>query len=309
MSDTDSRPGQGTERRAIVLGGGGVAGIAWETGLLTGLLQQGIDLGSADVVVGTSAGSVVGVGLRAGSLDATYAALVADEADGPDSPASAGERPVADPAPDGAEDRDLSRTMKVILAGVASTQGEAAARRTIGEFAREDYQRSDDAASRARIAPLLPEEGWPAGELRITAVDAETGHFTVFDRESDADLTSAVAASCAVPGVFKPVTIDGHVYMDGGMRSATNADVAADCTRILVIACSPEPPVSGMGPTLPGVVDTLRGTSEVFVVQADDESTAAFGENPLLMHTRRASAEAGRRQAALVADTVRAFWG
>ncbi|RFA10369.1 phospholipase [Subtercola boreus] len=300
MSDEDTTSEQSGARRAIVLSGGGVAGIAWETGLLTGLLQHGIDLQSADVVVGTSAGSVVGVNLRAGTLDATYASLLADSDD---------DRPLADPAPEGAEDRDLSRTMKVIMAGIASTEGEAATRRTIGELALEDYQRSDDTASLARIAPLLPGTEWPEGELRITAVDAETGHFTVFDRDSDAELARAVAASCAVPGVFKPITIDGHPYMDGGMRSSANTDVAADCASILVIACSPEPAVSGMGPTLPATIDTLRGTSEVFVVQADEESTLAFGENPLLMHTRRASAEAGRRQAGLVAETVRAFWG
>ncbi|RFA13656.1 phospholipase [Subtercola boreus] len=300
MSDEDIRPDQSGPRRAIVLGGGGVAGIAWETGLLTGLLQHGIDLQAADVIVGTSAGSVVGVNLRAGSLDDTFASLMAD---------SDGDRPVADPSPAGAEDRDLSRTMKAIMAGIASTEGEAAARRTIGELAREDYQRSDDRESLARIAPLLPSEQWPEGELRITAVDAETGHFTVFDRDSDAELASAVAASCAVPGVFKPITIGGHPYMDGGMRSSTNADVAADCASILVIACSPEPPVSGTGPTLPATIDTLRGISDVFVVEADEESTLAFGANPLLMHTRRASAEAGRRQADLVVEAVRAFWG
>ena len=282
-------------RRAVVLGGGGVAGIAWETGLVTGLLQQGIDLRRADVVVGTSAGSVVGTGLRAGSLDTTYEALLAeDDADAPP-PVDAG-------------DRDLTRTMKVIMDGFASTEGETAARRTIGELALEDYQRSDDKESLARIRPLLAEPEWPEGELRITAVDAENGHFTVFDRDSDAELVRAVAASCAVPGVFKPVTIDGRPYMDGGMRSATNADVAADCEVILVIACSVEAPVSGLGPTLPGTIDTLRGRSDVFVVQADEESTAAFGPNTLLLGTRKASAEAGRRQAAAVADAVRAFW-
>ncbi|MCU1480113.1 MAG: patatin-like phospholipase family protein [Subtercola sp.] len=299
MSEADTRRDQSGSRRAIVLGGGGVAGIAWETGLLTGLLQHGIDLQAVDVVVGTSAGSVVGVNLRAGSLDAMYASLLAESDE---------DRTVADPAPEGAEDRDLSRTMKVIMAGIASTEGEAATRRTIGELALEDYQRSDDTASLARIAPLLPGKEWPEGELRITAVDAETGQFTVFDRDSNAELANVVAASCAVPGVFKPITVDGHPYMDGGMRSATNADVAADCASILVIACSPEPPVSGMGPTLPATIDSLRGNSEVFVVQADEESTLAFGANPLLIHTRRASAEAGRRQADLVAEAVRAFW-
>ncbi|RFA20080.1 patatin-like phospholipase family protein [Subtercola boreus] len=296
MSDEDLPTDRSGTRRAIVLGGGGVAGIAWETGLVSGLLELGIDLQRADVVVGTSAGSVVGVGLLAGSLGASYDALLADSG-------------ALDPAPGGPGDRDLSRTVKAIMAGFASTEGEDAARRSIGELALEDYQRSDDRESLARIRPLLPRTQWPDVELRITAVDAETGRFTVFTRDLDVELTSAVAASCAVPGVFKPLTINGHPYMDGGMRSATNADVAADCQAILVIACSVEAPVSGLGPTLPGTVDTLRGASDVFIVQADDERTAAFGTNPLLQSTARASARAGRRQASAVADAVRAFWG
>lgn len=301
MSD-DIRPDRSGPRRAIVLGGGGIAGIAWETGLVTGLLKHGIDLQRADVVVGTSAGSVVGTGLLAGSLDASFQALLADgdTADGDTN----------DPSPAEVTGRDLARTMKAVMAGFASTEGEAAARRTIGELALEDYQRSDDKASLARLRPLLPGTEWPDGgsDFRITAIDAETGHFTVFDRDSGVELVSAVAASCAVPGVFKPITIDGHPYMDGGMRSATNADVAADCETILVIACTVEAPVSGLGPTLPGTIDTLRGRGDVFVVQADEESTHAFGANPLLPDTRRASAEAGRRQADAVADAVREFW-
>jgi NTE family protein len=112
-----------------------------------------------------------------------------------------------------------------------------------------------------------------------------------------------------VPGVFPPVTIDGRPYMDGGMRSGTNADVVADHERILVIACGPEAPQSGMGPTLSGVVQQLRGRADVLVIQADEASTRAFGENSLLLSTRTASAEAGRAQAERVADEVRAFWG
>lgn len=293
VTDNDFHPDQ-SPRRAVVLGGGGVAGIAWETGLVTGLMKHGIDLRLADVVVGTSAGSVVGAGLLANTLDAIYDGLSAD---------------TGAPAPQEAGDRDLSRTMKVIMAGFASTEGEDAARRTIGELALEDYQRSDDKASLDRMRPLLPGSDWPAGDLRITAVNAETGRFTVFSSDTTDDLVSAVAASCAVPGVFKPVTIDGHPYMDGGMRSATNADVASDCDAILVIACSVEAPMSGLGPTLPGTIETLRGSIDVFVIQADDESIAAFGTNPLLPSTSHASAEAGRRQADLVADAVREFWG
>ncbi|MBW8027134.1 patatin-like phospholipase family protein [Clavibacter michiganensis] len=290
----------GTERdtttptRGLVLGGGGVAGIAWETGLLSGLIAAGIDVGAADTVVGTSAGSVVAINLRAGAIQAAYDEHFVDVAG------------MAEPM----GSRDLSRTVEVIGEGVASTEGEIPTRQRIGEFALEEYDPEvDDAASVERIGQLLPIRDWPERDLRITAVDAGTGRFTVFDKDSGADLVRASAASCAVPGVFPPVTIDGRPYMDGGMRSGTNADVVADHERILVIACGPEAPQSGMGPTLSTVVQQLRGRADVLVIQADAESTAAFGENSLLLSTRKASAEAGRRQGERLAEEIRAFWG
>jgi NTE family protein len=253
-----------TATRGLVLGGGGVAGIAWETGLLSGLIAAGVDLGAADTVVGTSAGSVVAINLRAGAIDAAYDEHFVDVAG------------MAEPT----GSRDLSRTIEVIGEGVVSTAGEIPTRQRIGEFALEEYDPEvDDAASVERIGQLLPIRDWPEQELG------------------------------AVPGVFPPVTIDGRPYMDGGMRSGTNADVVADHERILVIACGPEAPQSGMGPTLSGVVQQLRGRADVLVIQADEESTRAFGENSLLLSTRKASAEAGRAQAERVADEVREFWG
>ena len=74
--------------RAIVLGGGGSAGIAWESGLLAGLLEAGADLEAADLVVGTSAGSAVAVQLRAGGLrlDALRAEMGHEADDGQSAP-------------------------------------------------------------------------------------------------------------------------------------------------------------------------------------------------------------------------------
>nr|WP_286343388.1 patatin-like phospholipase family protein [Frondihabitans sucicola] len=123
-----------------------------------------------------------------------------------------------------------------------------------------------------------------------------------------------MAASCSVPLVFPPVTIDGRAYVDGGMRSATNADVAAGYDRVLVLACGPEDPASPMGPQLDAAVASLRAgadgsaPSEVLVLTADEVSLAAFGPNSLADSSRVPSAEAGRAQAAGAADAVAAFW-
>ena len=151
--------------------------------------------------------------------------------------------------------------------------------------------------------------GWPAAPLGITVVNAETGEFRVLDKSSGVPLSRAVAASCSVPLVFPAVEIDGALYMDGGMRSATNADLATGFDKVLVLSCGPEDPQSPLGPQLDAAVDGLRASgSEVLVLGADAESLAAFGGNSLAASSRIPSALAGRRQGASVADEVRAFW-
>ena len=279
-------------RTALVLGGGGVAGIAWETGLLAGLLERGIDLSDADVVVGTSAGSVVGTVLRQGALAPTYESLR--------------EPPSYDLADVGGLDLE-----PLLAAGAAAAQSEGTeeqARSIIGRVAARAHTPETDDQAVARFERLLPTTEWPDGELRVTAVDALDGTFRVLDRAAGVPLARAVAASCAVPGVYPATTVDGRLLMDGGMRSSTNADVAADCDRVLIVACGPELPASSLGPTLTVAAEGLRSTAEVLVIVADADSTAAFGTNPLLPESSTASALAGYAQAGTVAEQVRAFW-
>ena len=94
------------------------------------------------------------------------------------------------------------------------------------------------------IGSRLLGSGWPDRALTITAVDAATGEFAAFDRTSGVPLVQAVAASCAVPGVYPPVTIGEARYIDGGMRSAANADLAQGYDRLVVLAPIPR----GVGP-------------------------------------------------------------
>ena len=77
------------------------------------------------------------------------------------------------------------------------------------------------------IAQRLPSHGWPDQVLRVTAIDIATGELVVFDGDSGVDLVDAVAASCAVPGAWPPVTIGDRRYMDGGVGSTINLDFAA----------------------------------------------------------------------------------
>ncbi|MCK9899678.1 patatin [Parafrankia colletiae] len=273
-------------RHALVLGGGGVAGIAWEIGLLVGLAEAGIDVTEADLVVGTSAGSAVGAMVSSGAdLDLLYARQIAP----------------ADPAAEPTVDFDYSELMSTLAQVTAGSRGARDARSRIGAYALVADVPSEEDRWQI-VAGRLPVREWPRRRLIVVAVDAETGDWVAFDRDSGVHLVDAVAASSALPGVFPPVTVDHRRYVDGGMRSVINADLAEGHERVLILA-----PVNGMG--IPTEVRRLeRAGSRVLVVAADEASRAAFGSNILDPAIRAAAAAAGRAQAAAVADGVRDLW-
>ncbi len=209
-------------RRSLVLGGGGVVGIAWEAGVIAGLAERGVRLAQADEVIGTSAGSLVGAWL-AGGLD--FAAIAAAQAE-PPTGGGGGCGPKPDPAA-------LARIFRIWMA-----------------FESVGPEQARELGALALTAPTPPEErsvAWFARELggatfparlRLTAVDAESGALRVFEAKSGVPLERAVAASCCVPGIFAPVSIEGRRYVDGGVRSGTSADLAraSGATHVLVLA-------------------------------------------------------------------------
>ena len=160
---------------------------------------------------------------------------------------------------------------------------------------------------RGAVAGRLLDDTWPDRHLLIPAVDALSGELRVFARDSGVELIDAVTASCAVPGVWPPVTIDGRRYVDGGARSGTNADLAVGNDRILVITPSIEGVVSPLD-HLAEEIELLQ-PSVVRVVYADQASASAFGVNPLSPSTRGPAALAGRRVGQSVAVDVASFWG
>ncbi|HEY4796986.1 MAG TPA: patatin-like phospholipase family protein, partial [Mycobacterium sp.] len=157
------------------------------------------------------------------------------------------------------------------------------------------------------IAQRLPSHVWPDRVLRITAIDIATGELVVLDRDSGVDLVDAVAASCAVPGAWPPVTIGDRRYMDGGIGSTINLDVADDCGAAVVLVPAGEsaPSAFGAGPAVE--IGGFRGAA--LGVFADDESLAAYGSNALDPRCRRPSAHAGRAQGRREAAAVAAFLG
>lgn len=274
-------------RRALVLGGGGITGIAWEWGLLAGFARAGVNLGAADLVIGTSAGSVVGAQIANGlSPEERYEAQLVP--------------------PDG-EIAAVLGPRVLLRMGLALALGpRAGARRRIGRAALR-AQTGDEAVRLAVIDARLPVKEWPAErDLSITAVDTATGEFRAFNRDAGVPLVSAVAASCAVPGVWPPVTVDGRRYMDGGMRSATNADLAAGYDKVVVLA----PVTRGVGQmaSVAQQAEVLRAQSTVEVVTPDAAARTAFGRNLLDPARRAPAARAGLAQSAAVVDAVRAVW-
>lgn len=283
-----------TAKRALVLGGGGVAGIAWETGILKGIADESPAAAQAlldsDVLVGTSAGSAVVAQIGSGlSLEELFARQVQEAST------------ELDPGV------GVDAITELFLAALAHPDDTVCQKRQrIGAVAL-TTQTVAEPVRRNVIAQRLPVHRWPDRMLRVTAIDIATGELVVFDRDSGIEMVDAVAASCAVPGAWPPATIGDRRYMDGGIGSTVNLDVAADCEVAVVLVPSGAAAPSPFGPGPVAEIAAFGG--EALGVFADAESLRAFGPNALDPRCRVASAEAGRAQGRREADRVAAFLG
>jgi len=287
-----------TNKRALVLAGGGIAGIAWETGVLRGIADESPAaarlLIESDVLVGTSAGSAVAAQLGSGhTLDELF------------------DRQVSESSAEIDSGVDVDTITELFLTALAAPYEEPL------DKTRQQMQRIGAVAlatetvpapvRRQVIAQRLPSHEWPERAVRLTAIDVATGELTVFDRESGVDLVDAVAASCAVPGAWPPVSIADRRYMDGGVASSVNLVVAADCDVAVVLVPSgiDAPSPFGAGPA--AEVSSFPGAA--FAVFADADSLAAFGPNALDPGCRIPSALAGREQGRREAAALARFLG
>ena len=292
--------------RALVLGGGGPVGIAWESGLVAGLARAGVDLGQADFTMGTSAGSFVGARLAMGADATTLADPILAEAERPAGPARNGSRPPA----------DLSKLMSLMAEAQGGLRNPAAARAEIGAFAlaAETISETDFIASFGRSFASLPEDAWPERGFACTAVDAMDGSFRFWTKDSGVGVTRAVASSCSVPGVYPPVTINGRRYIDGGMRSPTNADMAAGYDLVVVVAvrlgAAAGPALDRIAARFDEEVESLKeGGATVVVITPDDASVEAFGPNLMDFRRRAGAARAGLAQGEAYAADLKELWG
>jgi NTE family protein len=283
--------------RALVLGGGGVVGIAWETGVLKGLRDGGVDPATADAIIGTSAGSIVGTQVRGGaSLDALYAEQSAP----------------TDGQIEQSMGLDIEKLTAIFTRWAQAPEMTQALCAEIGALALEARTAPEEQWLDA-IGRRLPDRtAWPDADLIVTAVDAQSGEFRTWDRSSGVALAQAVASSCTVPGMFPPVTIGDRRYIDGGVRSASNADLARGHELVAVVA-----PIGaseqGIGALARRQIDaevaTLRGSdSDVELILPDARAVEAFGPNLMDPARRAPAAEAGLRQGREAAERLAARW-
>jgi NTE family protein len=293
--------------RALVLGGGGSAGNAWEIGVIAGLADAGLDVTEADLIIGTSAGATVAAQITSATQPAELLANILATAPQPrtgpvgSDAGSVPNRPAAD---------HMARTSEIYR-----TAGDAAEmRRKMGAAALETdvaSSRSGQMQRRAVVAARLPGQRWPPRPVLIVAVDAHTGEPVVFDRYSGVDLVDAVTASTANGFSVPPHTIGDKQYIDGGYRASENADLAAGYKRVLVLS-----PFGGRsrapldwGIHLAAQVDELRARgSKVETIFPDSNSRNAFGDNVMDPSTRPPAARAGYNQGRALAGQLTEFW-
>ncbi len=302
-------------RIGLVLGAGGVAGGAFHSGVLAALEESlGWDPRRADVIVGTSAGSITGATLRAGL---SAADLLARAQDRPLSAAGArlmrGLGAYATPPSRSApRERGPQRGRSDIAATLARAVSRPFSARPFALFAGLMPEGTIGTEFISESVATLHPSGWTGDTLWICAVRQRDGRLVVFGRDQEPAVADAVAASCAIPSFFRPVVIDDEPYIDGGVHSPTNADVlgrdgGGDGDTELVIVSSP---MSHAGSTRRTGINPVRRWSRalldaeafrlrrrgvhVVAFQPTDDDIAVMGANAMDPRRRAAIARHAR---------------
>jgi len=295
--------------KALVLSGGGPVGIAWESGLIGGLAKAGVDLSKADFILGTSAGAFVGARLAMGTTPEELAApfLAMDDA----APVAL---PGGEPKPQAATPPNTTALVRAMETARNSGKSPQAVLAGIGAFALQAETIGEQAFidSFGRAMSSLAPDFWPDRAYACTAIDAVNGEFTLWTRDSGVGLARAVASSCSVPGIFPPVTLKGRRYIDGGIRSGSNADQAVGYDRVAVIAirAGAEGPLAERSKqALEQEIRLLTNAgSKVEVIYPDAASITAFGANMMDARRRPGAAKAGYAQGLAGSKALEQFW-
>ncbi len=279
----------------LVLSGGGPLAVAWECGVAGGLATRGIALGSADLILGTSAGAIVGLQLAAGRDPEAMAQAILDEKSGK-------------PPPGAMTTYHQDAVAKLPDAFAKALSGKAG-RVEVGEYALRAATSESEADYVARMELSLGLKAWPDRNVGVVAVDATTGEHAIFAANSGATLGQTVAASCCLPGLSPPVTIGERRYIDGGMRSSANVDLLGPCERVLVLNFRPPGPAGDrMQARALAQVEQLEASgAHVQLVLPNDTSLMAIGPRTMDVTRRPDVVHAGMVQGAALAASLREF--
>jgi NTE family protein len=258
------------------------------------MAESGIDVRDADVLIGTSAGARVALQLASGApLEEVYARQV------------------------GAGTQMVRQSGAVDMSQV---QQEVARAKELGGSRAEILRRYGQLAltlagpeRQARMTTPLPMEDWPERRVQLIALNAETGLRRAFDRASGITLVDAVMATTASFGAA-PVWFEGQPYIDGGYYSSDNADLAADCDRVLVLALKAPPWAMRLVSLEEGIAALRASSAEVEVIQPDPEAmeVIASAGSPINPAVFEPVTRAGRAQGLRVAKRAQrgtaGFW-
>jgi NTE family protein len=292
----DARYGAGVER-CLVLGGGGIVFVGWLLGYLHGLAQRGVAIGSADRVVGTSAGSVVATIVTGGHLTRAHREIEA---------LARAPSVVSAMAPAGDLHPSQQRALDVFW---SADNARPETVRGIGHAALAAHTPGVNTLPRS-LELVLGQRHWPSTALWITATDAYTGERVVITSEAGVAAHQAAAASSTVPGLFAPQPIGDRKCVDGGVSgSAMHPDLAAGATRALVVAMR-DPGGIGVATNEPGgfarSIDALRASGTAVEVRT---SLLAAGDLNLMDPHQIAPALAlGAQQSEADAGDLMAFF-
>ncbi|GGM37134.1 patatin [Microbacterium saperdae] len=261
-------------------------------GIIAGLFDSGVDVTSADLTIGTSAGATAAAQIAGANPSELYAATVV---------------PIPPRPSRGSVVDHMDRMHRLIAASSDAAELRRRLAASALDMAAADSPRQEQ--WREMVSVRFAVHAWPERRMLLTAVDAETAEPVVFDRDSGVDLVDAVAASCSSGFAYR---IGDRRYIDGGFRRNENADLAAGYAKVLVL-----PPFGGRALTPPAwglqldaqVAELGAGGSEVLVVSPGEETEHLFFENAMDVSLRAPAAEAGYAQGRAVAEGVGEFWG
>jgi NTE family protein len=283
----------------LVMGGGGLVGIAWETGVLAALQEEcGFDPSTAAIVIGSSAGSVTGaqaaLGRDFGELAERLQKTARPRSDERDAGTGA-----ARALP------DFSQGPQAEIMQLMTQGGGAETGKRIGELAMQCETALSEDTYVESFRSMLGTDEWPDVDLRVTTCECETGRGLAWSRDDGVDLVRAVASSCAVPGFFPTVSFGDHHYTDGP-RSVT-VDLLADAGVDAALFIGPNAALGAFAEMMEREFDAIRDRGIELATVTGGEALAEIGLNLMDPALRATGAEIGLADGREAAASVRSL--